>query len=103
MENIAKVLVICPLYSFLLVLAFPAVYMWQQIVSILPFEIFDRFVLYFSSDTGLTVAAQIIWLLLFWVFHVVLKEASNCCFAQSNLAETGIPSRAHLCCSFPLL
>lgn len=36
-ENFAKVLVICPLYSIVLVLAFPAVYMWQQIVSILPF------------------------------------------------------------------
>lgn len=29
-----------------------------------------------------------------------LKEASHCCFAQSNLAETGIPPRAHLCCRF---
>lgn len=29
-----------------------------------------------------------------------LKEASRCRFAQSNLAETGIPPRAHLCCRF---
>lgn len=57
------------------------------------------FFLYLSSDTDATVAAQTIWLLLFWLFHVVLKEASNCCFAPSNF-ETGIPPRAHLCCRF---
>lgn len=96
--NLMATLVIFPLNFF-----FAFCCCWSVVLNCQYFPLFwkpDSFVLYLSSDTDATVAAQMIWLLLFSLFHVVLKEASNCCFAWSNLAETGFPPRDHLCCCF---